>query len=322
MRLGYSVPAEGIPLGDHGDLARRAQELGYTDCWSLEVAASDGFLPLAVSAPAAPGLRYGTAIASVFARGPALLATNAAQLAELAPGRFTLGIGTSSDIIVERWNKIPFDKPFTRLTETLDFLQEVLAGGRASGFRLPNAPAQKVRIILGSMRPKALHLAGAKADGIAINLVPAGALAQLLEPMHAGAHTAGRAVDELEVVQRLIVAIGGPDEAELAARRWVIAYAQVEVYRSFFHAIGMGEALEPAIGAFLEGRREEALGLIPMDVLKELVLFGSWAEIRAGIERHRAAGVTVPALYLLVPPHADGALRGRLHLEALEQLAP
>ena len=120
MRLGYTAPAEGIPLGDHPSLAAFAAELGYSDCWSMEVAHSDGFLPIAVSAVGSDRLRYGTAIASVFARGPALLATNAAQLAELAPGRFVLGIGTSSDIIVQRWNGIPFEKPYTRLAETLD----------------------------------------------------------------------------------------------------------------------------------------------------------------------------------------------------------
>ena len=36
-----------------------------------------------------------------FTRGPALLAQSAATLANLAPGRFALGIGSSSDVIVE-----------------------------------------------------------------------------------------------------------------------------------------------------------------------------------------------------------------------------
>jgi probable F420-dependent oxidoreductase len=321
MRLGYSVPVEGIPLREHAALAAFAEGLGYTDCWSLEMAMSDAFLPLAVSAAGGNGLRYGTAIASVFARGPALLATNAAQLAELAPGRFVLGIGTSSDIIVERWNRIPFDKPYTRLAETLDFLQAALAGERASGFKLPAPPAHKVPIILGSMRPRALRLAGAKADGIAINLVPADALHHVLAPVHEGARDAGRPVDELEVVQRVLVALGSPEEAERAARRWVIAYAQVEVYRTFFHSIGIGEALEPAVVAFLDGRRAEALELLPLDVVRQLVLWGSWDEIRAGLAAHAAAGVTTSALYFLTVA-ADPAEQARLQRDALERLAP
>ena len=321
MRLGYSAPLDGIPLGEHAALARDAAALGYTDCWSLEMAASDAFLPLAVSAAACDGLRYGTAIASVFARGPALMATNAAQLAELAPGRFVLGIGTSSDIIVERWNGIPFEKPYTRLAETLDFLQAALAGERAGGFRLPNPPAQKVPIILGSMRPRALRLAGAKADGIVVNLVPPDALHHLLAPVHEGAREAGRSTDGLEVVQRVLVALGSPEEAERAARRWLIVYAQVEVYRTFFHAIGIGVALEPAVEAFLAGRRDESVELLPLDVVRQLVLWGSWEEIRAGLAAHGAAGVTTSALYFLSLA-ADPAEKARLQREALERLAP
>lgn len=321
MRIGTSVPLDGIPLGEHGALAREAADLGYTDCWSLEIAASDAFLPLAVSAAGCDGLRYGTAVTSVFARGPALLATTAAQLAELAPGRFVLGIGTSSDIIVQRWNKIPFDKPYTRLAETLDFLQAALAGERAGGFKLPNPPAAKVPVILGSMRPRALHLAGAKADGIAVNLIPAHALGHVLAPMLEGAAEAGRPAAELEVVQRVFVALGTPEEAERAARRWVIAYAQVEVYRTFFHAIGLGEALEPAIVAFLDGRREEAVELLPREVVRQLVLWGSPEDIKAGLAAHAAAGVTTASLAFLTST-SDMAERARLQREALVALAP
>ena len=322
MRLGYTVPAEGIPLGDHPSLAAFAADLGYTDCWSAELASSDGFLPIAVSAVGSDRLRYGTAIASVFARGPALLATNAAQLAQLAPGRFVLGIGTSSDIIVQRWNGIPFEKPYTRLAETLDFLQAALAGERAGSFKLPAPPAAKVPIILGSMRPRALRLAGAKADGVTLNLVPADALHHVLAHVHAGAREAGRDPAELEIVQRVFVAVADePAAAERLARRHVIAYAQVEVYRTFFHSIGIGEALEPAIVAFLEGRREEALELLPLEVVRQLVLTGTWEEIAASVEAHRAAGVTTPALCFLIGP-GEPADRARLQREAMERLAP
>ena len=117
-------------------------------------------------------------------------------------------------------------------------------GAASTNHPAPNPPAAKVPIILGSMRPRALKLAGAKADGIAINLIPANALSHVLAPVHEGAREAGRPVEELEVVQRVFVALGSPEEAERAARRWVIAYAQVEVYRTFFHAIGVGESLD------------------------------------------------------------------------------
>ena len=58
-------------------------------------------------------MRLGTGIVGVFQRGPALLAMEAAALAEASGGRFALGIGSSSNVIVERWNGIPFERPLS-----------------------------------------------------------------------------------------------------------------------------------------------------------------------------------------------------------------
>ena len=46
---------------------------------------------------------------------------------EAAPGRFTLGLGASSPVIVERWNGIAYDKPYQRTRDTLRFLRSALA---------------------------------------------------------------------------------------------------------------------------------------------------------------------------------------------------
>jgi alkanesulfonate monooxygenase SsuD/methylene tetrahydromethanopterin reductase-like flavin-dependent oxidoreductase (luciferase family) len=91
-RWALSLPLDGFTLAEHADIAREAEGLGYTDAWSLEIDGVDCFAPLAV-AGMATHMRLGTAIANVFTRGPATLASSAAGLAEIAPGRFCLGIG-------------------------------------------------------------------------------------------------------------------------------------------------------------------------------------------------------------------------------------
>src|SRR5207245_2596405 len=83
-------------------------------------------------------------------RGPALLAMNAATCASLAPGRFVMGIGTSSPVIVEDWNGLELARPYQRARDTLRFLRAALAGEKVSGgfetfkvrgFRLDPPPA-------------------------------------------------------------------------------------------------------------------------------------------------------------------------------------
>src|SRR3989442_10523436 len=102
-RWALSVPLDGFTLAEHAELAREAERLGYTDAWSLEVDGVDCFAPLAVVG-LATRLRVGTAIANVYTRGPATLALCAAGIAEIAPGRFCLGIGSGSPPLREAWN--------------------------------------------------------------------------------------------------------------------------------------------------------------------------------------------------------------------------
>src|SRR5262249_38699663 len=91
-RWSLSVPLEGFSLAELGGIAREAEELGYTDAWSYEVDGVDGFTPLAAIAAATTGMRLGIAIANVFTRGPATLASVAAGLARLAPRRWAGGL--------------------------------------------------------------------------------------------------------------------------------------------------------------------------------------------------------------------------------------
>ena len=66
-RWSLSVPLEGFSLAEHVEIAREAEQAGYTDAWSMEVDGVDCFTPLATLAQATD-LRLGTAIANVYTR--------------------------------------------------------------------------------------------------------------------------------------------------------------------------------------------------------------------------------------------------------------
>src|SRR5436305_11282833 len=150
-RWGLTLPLPGLTLAAHEDLVKQAEAAGYTDFWSGETNGPDGFTPLALSAAWTERARLGTGIVGVFQRGPALLAQEAAALASASDGRFVLGIGSSSDRIVEGWNGIPFERPLAKVRETLEFLRTALGGDRTeSGFKLETAPAERVPIVLAA----------------------------------------------------------------------------------------------------------------------------------------------------------------------------
>jgi alkanesulfonate monooxygenase SsuD/methylene tetrahydromethanopterin reductase-like flavin-dependent oxidoreductase (luciferase family) len=137
QRWGLTVPFTGVALGDNAELYERAEAAGYTDLWSGETNGPDGFSPLVLGAAWTEKVRLGTGVVGVMQRGRALLAQEAAAAADASGGRFALGIGASSDRIIEGWNGMPFEKPLSKMSETIDFLRTALAGERADGgFRL------------------------------------------------------------------------------------------------------------------------------------------------------------------------------------------
>ncbi|MFV2173708.1 LLM class flavin-dependent oxidoreductase [Actinomadura sp. LOL_016] len=93
-----------MPLPRQRTTLKRVSDLDYTDEWTSEASGSDASTPLAVISRWAPELRLGTTIAPVYTRGLGLPAMQTAALADLAPGRFVLGVGASSRIIVEDRN--------------------------------------------------------------------------------------------------------------------------------------------------------------------------------------------------------------------------
>jgi alkanesulfonate monooxygenase SsuD/methylene tetrahydromethanopterin reductase-like flavin-dependent oxidoreductase (luciferase family) len=133
QRWGLTLPLTGIGLEDHEAHVKRAEAAGYTDLWSGETNGPDGFTPLTLASAWTEKVRLGTGVVGVMQRGRALLAQEAAAVADASGGRFALGIGASSDRIIEGWNDMPFEKPLTKMSEAIDFLRTTLSGERADG---------------------------------------------------------------------------------------------------------------------------------------------------------------------------------------------
>src|SRR5947209_2677536 len=217
-RWALSVPLDGFTLAEHAELAREAERLGYTDAWSLEVDGVDCFAPLAVVG-LATRLRVGTAIANVYTRGPATLALSAAGIAEIAPGRFCLGIGSGSEPVVEAWNGGAFARPATRVRETAQFLRRALAGERVvfrgetfavDGFRLTKPPVEPVPIHIAALRPGMLRVAGEVGDGAILNWLAAAAGPSSVAVARGAAARAGREPGPSGAPARVLVGIDPP----------------------------------------------------------------------------------------------------------------
>jgi probable F420-dependent oxidoreductase len=329
-RWALSLPLEGFTLAEHAAVAREAERLGYTDAWSLEADGVDAFAPLAVVGTATQ-MRLGTAIANVFTRGPATLAMCAAGLAELAPGRFCLGIGAGSQPIVEAWNGGTFKRPATRVRDMVQFLRQALAGERVlfqgetfavNGFRLSRPPAAPIPIHVAALRPGMLRVAGAVGDGAIINWLSVHDVPHSVYIAREAARQAGRDPEAVEITARLMVHVDPPSPAaDTFVRRFIAAYLNVPVYRAFQQWLGRTEALTPMWQAWDSGDRRGAVTAIPEAVINDLIVRGSAADIRAHVLRYMAAGVDTAFLYLLTCETDAGRKRDAV-MQSMRALAP
>ena len=247
-------------------------------------------------------MRLGTGIVGVFQRGPALLAQEAAALSDASEGRFVLGIGSSSDRIIEGWNQIPFEKPLSKVRETLEFLRVALAGERTSTrFKLETKPAYEIPIVLAALRGKMLELAVEQADGAFTNFLPLDGLPQVVAQLDG-------APDDFELLCRFFCLPGPREEVEPVARYMFSTYITVPVYTEFYKWLGWGERIQPMLDAWAAGDRQKAAAEAPWEAIEQMFIFGSPEEMKERLEAFVAGGITTPILTMVAPPERVGQM--------------
>jgi probable F420-dependent oxidoreductase len=314
-RWGITLPLPGIALPDQREIITGLPALGYTDAWSSELSGMDAFTPLTLASQWTSELRFGTAIAGFYTRGPCLMAMSAATMASLAPGRFVLGIGTSSPVVVEQWNGISFDKPYQRSRDMLRFLRTALAGQKVtqeyetftvSGFRLNPAPAVPPALALAALRPQMVALAAAEADA---------AITNWLAPADVPKVRAAAGAD-CELVARIFVCpVADAELARTIGRRVLAAYLTVPAYAAFHQWLGRGELIAPMLELWAAGDRKGALAAIPDQLVDDLVLHGTPEACREQVAAYRASGLDTPVIAILPAPGLDVP-------DAVRRLAP
>jgi probable F420-dependent oxidoreductase len=319
-RWGLTVPLTGVPLPAHADLVRALPGYGYTDVWSAETAGTDAFTPLALASVWEPSLRLGTAIVPVYTRGPALIAMSAAALASAAPGRFVLGLGASSPVIVQNWNGISYEEPYARSRDVLRVVRSALAGERVDGefsgfaikrFKLEQAPAVPPPVLLAALRPQMLRLAGREADGAILNWLAATDVGRCVEAV---------ANPDAEIVARIFVC---PTDDETYARTMgrllISTYLTVPAYAAFHDWLGRADVLRPMHEAWAAGDRQGAAAAIPDEVVDALVLHGSPERCREQVQQYADAGVGTPVIALVPTTEMSDPAAG---LDVIRRLGP
>ena len=298
-RVAVTVPAG--PKLEH-TIARLkwAEANGIPDAWFSDSGAPDTLTQIAALAHHTTSIRIGVAVTPVYTRSPSVLAASANVISQLLPGRFIMGLGSSSQTIMGQWNGIPLDKPLTRVKETAQLVRIMLTGAktdfsgetvRSHGYRqVPsdNPPP----IYVGCLRPNMIEMAAEVGDGVIFNLWPKRALPKMIEHVKIGAAKAGKDWQQVEVVNRAMVLV--TDDKAYGRNLFRAAFAPyyaTPVYNNFLAWAGHEEAAAAIREGWAAKDRNKTSGALSDALIDEIGIIGSEDEVRERIREDAAGGV-------------------------------
>lgn len=285
------------------DLARRADRLGYGSLWVAEVTGIEAFCVLGAVCQTAPSVGLGTGVVPMQVRTPPLLAMAAASLQALAPDReVLLGVGVSSPVVATQWHGAGYPaKPLACMREFIALLRECLSGNTVSfagdyyqvrKFRLGvELGDRKPKIVLGALGEGMLRLAGAEADAVLLNYLPAGHVPWCAEQVRRGGNA--------RIYANIHIGVGDRAAAAPQARYDLFSYAVVDAYARSFTRAGFGDAVQAIRAAHAAGDRAGALAAVPDEMIDAINVVGDQALVRDTISAYRRAGVDVPIVFPL-----------------------
>ncbi|MBI3328917.1 MAG: LLM class flavin-dependent oxidoreductase [Nitrospinae bacterium] len=229
----------------------KAEQMGIPAAWLTTGGAGlDALTLFAGAAVRTDRILLGTSITPTFPRHPVVVVQQVQVLAQLAPGRFRLGLGPSHRPTMEGTFGVDFRAPLGHLREYLQIVKTLLQRG-AVGFdgRYYRAHAQirmpvDVPVMASALQRKSFELCGAEADGAISWVCPGVYLRDIAIPaMRAGAAQVGRPVPPL-LAHAPVCVHDKPEEVYDAARQQLANYVRLPFYLQMLAAAGFPEASE------------------------------------------------------------------------------
>jgi probable F420-dependent oxidoreductase len=285
------------------DVARRAEELGYSSLWTAEVTGPDAFAMLAACSQSAPQLSLGTGVLALQLRTPPLAAMAAATLQALAPERDVwLGVGISSPVVAGQWHGAGYgDRPIAQVIEYLSLVKACLSGERVDfegdfykvarfklGVRLGD---KRPKVVLGALNPAMLRAGGKHADGVLLNYLPSTHVPWSVEQIRTGGDATVFGYVHVGVTDRALA--DGPARADL------FSYAVVDAYAKNFARAGYGESVDAVRAAHAARDREGALAAVSDAFIDGIDVVGDAEKVHATVEAYRDNGVEHPIVFPL-----------------------
>lgn len=294
-----------------------AEGRGFEAVWQAESRlVRDAIVPMAAFAATTSKIKIGSGVINNWTRNPAVIAATYLTLDDLAQDRIICGIGAWWDPLAQKVG-INRTKPLLAMREVVTVVRDLLARKRVTfhgefvnltDVELDVVHGRKeprnVPIYIGATGPQMMALTGEIADGAVLNYLVSPKYNQgALDQLEIGAKKAGRRLDDIDRPQLVVCSVDTDRKRALDnARKLVTQYLGQQPH--IMKASGVSQDLLDEIGQVLtwpatEEQIEQAMRLVPDDVVQMITASGTPDEVRAKVREYVQYGATCPILYPL-----------------------
>ncbi len=312
IKIGFSLGSllstrDVLILSKLADSCKEIDSVWVPESWGRE-----GFSTLGAISQLTRKVKIGTAILSIFARTPATVAMAASTLDMLSNNRTIIGIGVSTEAIVENWHGITFSKPVRRMYEYVSIIREMLTGETVNysgyyynvkNFKLLYKPQRsRIPILMAAINRRMISLASQVADGILLYLRPYSEMSQTVKRIKSDIERYGN----FEIAGVFICSVSNdqPHKARERASRTLAFYISVgKYYNRFLADNGFAQEVHEISEVYRLKGLDEATKNISEKMLDSLTISGNSEQCIYSFRKACSCGLST--IILQVNPVGD-----------------
>ena len=299
MRLSYSL---GSLLTVEQVLAcsKKLNRFKPDTVWIPETWGMENFSMLSLASKENNFSRIGSSIINIYSRSPSLIAMGAVTVDTISNKRLILGLGTSSQPLVEDFHGDKFERPLKRMKEYVEIIRLILSGKSInySGeiFSLKNfsllikPPRNTIPIYLAAVNQKMVELTWKIADGVIFYLRPKSEIKSTLSRM--------QNQKKIDASLQIITCVNEDSEkAIIRAKKTLAFYVSVgKIYREFLALNGFENETKNIYEEYEKNGLQNNHELVPESMVNELCIAGTSDECKIQLKQFRETGINLPII--------------------------
>jgi len=299
MRLSYSLGSL-LTVEQVLTCSKKLNKFKPDTVWIPETWGMENFSMLSLVSKENNFSKIGSSIINIYSRSPSLIAMGAATVDTISNKRLVLGLGASSQPLIEDFHGDKFERPLKRMKEYVEIIRLILSGKTINysgeifslkNFSLLIKPSRyTIPIYLAAVNQKMVELTWELADGVIFYLRPKNEIKSTLARM--------QNQKKIDASLQIITCVNEDSEkAMIRAKKTLAFYISVgKIYREFLASNGFKNETKNIYEEYEKNGLQNNHELVPETMVHELCIAGTSNECKIQLKQFRETGIDLPII--------------------------